>query len=84
MAWSLGCSSVGTDSDGGHLNHGPFAAAILFAGVGLCVAVALQLQLENGMEGLIIRSLCLLLAACGQGLRTQGTVVFASVHFKTG
>ena len=64
MTLSLGYASVGTDGDGRHLNHGPFAAAILLAGVGLGVAVPLQLQLENGMKCLIICSLCLLLSTC--------------------
>lgn len=60
----LGYGDEGTDGDGGHLNHGPLAAAILLAGVRLGVAVPLQLQLEDGMKRLVICSLCLLLSTC--------------------
>ena len=36
-------ASAGTDSDGRHLDHGPFAASILPGDVGLRVVVPLQL-----------------------------------------
>lgn len=62
VSWCWG--SAGTNSDGRHLDHSPFAAAILLRGVGLRVAVPLQLQVEDGMEGLSICSRCLFFSTC--------------------
>ena len=46
-----------------HLNHGPFGLAIPFAPVRLHVTPG-QLQVEDGIEGLLIEGLCFMLTTC--------------------
>ena len=56
--------SQGSDLHGPHLDHGPLGGGVLLAAVGLGVAVALQLQREHCIHGLIICCLPLLLTSC--------------------
>lgn len=46
-----------------HFYHGPFGLAVLSAAVGLHVAPG-ELQIEDSIEGLLIRGLCFQFTSC--------------------
>ena len=57
-----------TYSHGPHLDHGPFLLAILLADLRYGMPVGLYSQVEDGIKGFLICSICLCSAACAPPL----------------